>query len=143
MEYVDGPSIFELLKITTLSTDQISILGSRIMEAVATAHDLGLVHRDLKPGNILISTRNRDVFPKICDFGIAKALDTNTNPEEGSLTNTGHMMGTPAYMAPSNSSTPKMWTIARISLRLGSSCTSSSHADDRSWPITPSITIER
>ena len=98
MEYVDGPSIFQLLKQTTLSVDQVSLLGTRIIDAIATAHDLGLVHRDLKPGNILISARNRDVFPKICDFGIAKAL--STDGDDNALTQTGHMMGTPAYMAP-------------------------------------------
>jgi len=98
MEYIDGPSIFELLKMTRLSVRQVSILGSRMLEAVGTAHDFKLVHRDLKPANILISMRNRDVFPKICDFGIAKAL-TKSGPEHA-LTQAGHRMGTPAHMAP-------------------------------------------
>ena len=60
------------------------------------AHDEGIVHRDLKPSNIMITSRKGKTVPKVCDFGLAKALS------DGSIgsTRTGVTMGTPVYMAP-------------------------------------------
>src|SRR5262249_40548786 len=60
--------------------------------AVEVAHQRGLVHRDLKPGNILLTA---DGQPKISDFGLAKKIDESCGP-----TVTGAMVGTPSYMAP-------------------------------------------
>lgn len=98
MEFVDGPSLFKFAKLYTFTVPELSTFGSRLLQAVAAAHAHGLVHRDLKPGNILISRLNDDIFPRICDFGIAKALE----PADGSaaLTDTGMILGTPSYMAP-------------------------------------------
>ncbi|NTV42636.1 MAG: protein kinase, partial [Syntrophobacteraceae bacterium] len=71
-------------------------------EALVHAHERGVIHRDIKPGNILITKEN---VPKILDFGIARILRTDTghaegDPEEESLTQLGAIMGTPAYMSP-------------------------------------------
>jgi serine/threonine protein kinase len=67
-------------------------LIARVARAVAYAHEHGLVHRDLKPGNVLVSERG---VIRLTDFGVSKALED----EEG-ITATGALLGTPAYMAP-------------------------------------------
>ena len=84
MEYVDG---FELTHIgASLECSQRARLVSQIAEAIHRAHTLGIQHRDLKPGNILIDAR---LSPKILDFGLS-----------GGDPGRGHGVGTPAYMAP-------------------------------------------
>jgi len=67
-------------------------LVQQLLSAVGVAHDLGVVHRDIKPDNILISNRGKT---KILDFGISKLVD-----DKQRLTANGSMVGTPAYMAP-------------------------------------------
>jgi serine/threonine protein kinase/Tfp pilus assembly protein PilF len=71
---------------------QIANLLARVAEAVHYAHQRGILHRDLKPGNILI---DRDGQPHVTDFGLAKRVEA-----ESDLTLSGEIMGTPAYMAP-------------------------------------------
>ena len=70
----------------------------QILEALASAHASGVIHRDLKPANILIDRSGKIIRPRITDFGIAQALDSDftptTSPSEQSVT------GTPKYMAP-------------------------------------------
>ena len=68
-----------------------------VIVGMKTVHDQGLVHRDLKPGNIFLSREGnaRVVVPKVLDFGIARYRD-----QRGPSTNTGAVMGTPGYMAP-------------------------------------------
>ena len=61
-------------------------------------HEKSLVHRDIKPGNLMLGRDgNREVI-KILDFGLAKA--TSESPPDGALTETGQMLGTPQYMSP-------------------------------------------
>ena len=71
---------------------QIATIGAGVAAALAFAHRHGVVHRDVKPGNVLI-TPDGDV--KVTDFGIARAMNT-----EESLTQTGAVMGTAAYFSP-------------------------------------------
>ncbi len=92
MEYVEGISLAEVIKKKrTLSIDQIVHIGVQICRGLDFAHSKGVVHRDIKPGNILLSEDLINV--KIADFGIARLDDT-------SLTQTDCLTGTPQYMSP-------------------------------------------
>ncbi len=92
MEYVEGQNIKEVLaQGRTLTFDQIGDIIAQIAEALDFAHTKGIVHRDVKPANIILLEGNR---AKITDFGIAKIAST------ANLTSTGQFLGTPNYMAP-------------------------------------------
>jgi eukaryotic-like serine/threonine-protein kinase len=93
MEFVDGTTLRDVIAdLGTLEADQVAAIGMKVASALAYAHQRGLVHRDVKPANILIGT---DGSVKVADFGIAKV-------EEGDdgLTKTGMVLGTAAYVAP-------------------------------------------
>ena len=94
MEYIDGPAALRRPAATRapMPPRQIATIGAGVAAALAFAHRHGVVHRDVKPGNILI-TPEGDV--KVTDFGIARAVNT-----EESLTQTGAVMGTAAYFSP-------------------------------------------
>ena len=92
MEYVDGGSLDKAIGGTPWPARRAAALVEPLAHAIADAHRLGLIHRDLKPGNILLAA---DGTPKIADFGLAKSL----NLDRG-LTGTEAIMGTPSYMAP-------------------------------------------
>jgi len=93
MEYVDGRSLSAVLRDPQkLPPNQIAQIGAGVAAALAFAHRHGVVHRDVKPGNILITP---DGEVKVTDFGIARAMNT-----EESLTQTGAVMGTAAYFSP-------------------------------------------
>jgi len=71
------------------------------MEAIAEAHSIGVVHRDLKPGNLFLSKGpDGSDFVKVLDFGISKATDPQNASGESSLTQTSAVMGSPFYMSP-------------------------------------------
>ena len=93
MEYVQGRPLSAVLRDPQrMPPRQIATIGAGVAAALAFAHRHGVVHRDVKPGNILI-TPDGDV--KVTDFGIARAMNT-----EESLTQTGAVMGTAAYFSP-------------------------------------------
>jgi serine/threonine protein kinase len=99
MEYIDGPSL-KTLRDHRLSYDQAVGLALQLVEAVKAAHAAGVIHRDIKPDNLLLTTDpriddGRVPLLKMVDFGIAKLAGAT-----GGRTAAGTMLGTPAYMAP-------------------------------------------
>jgi len=96
MEYIDGPTLADVLATRTLSWGEIDLIVRGLLHGVAAAHQKELVHRDLKPANVLMAASGPQVQPKITDFGLVKMLDGAA----GALTLSGVSMGTPAYMAP-------------------------------------------
>ncbi len=90
MELVDGETMAARLKRGKLSLTETLRFGAQIAEALAVAHARGIVHRDLKPANIMLAKSG----VKVLDFGLARS------PGDPVLTEPGHVIGTPAYMAP-------------------------------------------
>lgn len=95
MEFVDGLPITRYCEEQCCSIEERVALVAKSAEAVAGAHQKGIIHRDIKPGNILIHTEEQQVLPKVIDFGIAKPLANHDN-----ITLTGCFPGTPRYMSP-------------------------------------------
>ena len=92
MEYVPGQDLRRLIRQTgQLTTGKAISIGRQVCEGLSEAHGLGVVHRDLKPGNILI---DREGNARIMDFGIARSLKGK------GITGAGVMIGTPEYMSP-------------------------------------------
>lgn len=98
MEYVQGTSLADVLKQEgRLSKEEALPLFEQILEALAHAHEKGVIHRDLKPSNVMLVGAERQ--PKLVDFGIAKILP-ETGQELQKLTQTGDVLGTVVYMSP-------------------------------------------
>ena len=95
MEYVDGANLRQLIQAGNIQQDQALVIVGQICEALQFAHDEHVVHRDVKPENILVDSRGR---VKIADFGLAKLAAFSQ--EAFTLTGTHQVMGTPRYMAP-------------------------------------------
>ena len=99
MEYIEGPSLREVLRQPGFQSMAALKLFSSVCQAVAYAHTRGVIHRDLKPENILIDERAGNV-PKVMDFGLAGLTNGHAAPELLNLTQSYMAMGTAAYMAP-------------------------------------------
>ncbi len=92
MEYVEGESLDDVLsRRKSLDLDEACDIASQVADALHAAHAAGIVHRDVKPGNILI--RSRDGRVKLADFGVARL-------RESELTRSGAAVGSPGYMSP-------------------------------------------
>jgi serine/threonine-protein kinase len=92
MKWVAGPTLAEALPARRGQVREMVRLLAQVARAVHHAHQRGILHRDLKPGNILIDEHDQ---PLVADFGLARRLDA-----QGNVTRTGEVLGTPAYMAP-------------------------------------------
>ncbi|WP_336251130.1 protein kinase domain-containing protein, partial [Stomatohabitans albus] len=91
MEYVAGRTLREILKTDAINPSRAAEMAAEAAEALGFAHERGIVHRDIKPGNIMIADDGR---VKVCDFGIARAANAEN------VTQTAAVFGTAAYVAP-------------------------------------------
>jgi WD40 repeat protein len=103
LEYCSGGSLARKLAGTPLPARDAARLVEQLAGAVAAAHAEGVLHRDMKPSNVLIDASGA---PKITDFGLAYRLDADSG-----LTRTGVILGTPAYMAPEQARGDKALTV--------------------------------
>jgi hypothetical protein len=92
MGFVEGQSLAQRLARGPLPPREAAALMVKVAEAIEFAHQHGVIHRDLKPGNILL---DRNGNPRVTDFGLAKRLQSDSG-----LTGSGQIMGTPSYMPP-------------------------------------------
>ncbi len=98
MEYVEGETLFERIQDDELDLAEMLDIATQIADALAEAHAHGIVHRDVKPANIIVNRRGQ---VKILDFGLAKKITIKGEAEtQQFLSQTGMILGTVAYMSP-------------------------------------------
>jgi len=103
MQYVDGVTLGQLLKMKPLSLERVLAIATQIADGLAAAHGRNIVHRDIKPGNIMIDRGGR---VKILDFGLAQIFpaagdsDAPDYRSDRDLAEKGMVLGTAAYMSP-------------------------------------------
>ncbi len=99
MEYVPGIPLTRYCDQHRLTIDARLGLFLQICDAIQHAHQKGVIHRDLKPGNLLVTDLDGRPMPKVIDFGIAKAVAPGRQPS-AAHTRIGYLIGTPEYMSP-------------------------------------------
>src|SRR2546421_2995401 len=92
MKFVEGGQLDEVVKRAPISIRQAAELIAKVARTVHYAHEHGILHRDIKPGNILLDAKGE---PHLTDFGLARLVET-----ESTVTRTKDVLGTPSYMAP-------------------------------------------
>ncbi len=92
MELLDGPTLAQACAAGTLRSDRVASIGARLADALAYAHEQGIIHRDVKPGNVILGADDR---VKLADFGIARLIGETVRH-----TKTGTAIGTAAYLSP-------------------------------------------
>src|SRR5438045_9379490 len=92
MKFVEGGYLDEVVRRAPMSTRQAAELIAKVARIVHYAHEHGILHRDIKPGNILLDAKGE---PQLTDFGLARLVET-----ESTMTRTLEVLGTPSYMAP-------------------------------------------
>src|SRR5207302_2434882 len=92
MKFIEGGQLDEVARRTPISIRQAAELIAKLARTVHYAHEHGILHRDIKPGNVLLDQNGE---PHLTDFGLARLLET-----ESTITRTLEVMGTPSYMAP-------------------------------------------
>jgi serine/threonine protein kinase len=108
MEFLEGEDMQSVLaRERQLDSKRVAFIMAQVCSALSAAHRGGVVHRDMKPGNIMLIKKTSEDgaisdFVKVCDFGLAKILDVSGRDDgsSGPLTKQGAIFGTPAYMSP-------------------------------------------
>jgi tetratricopeptide (TPR) repeat protein len=101
MSYLNGTSLREAINEGPIPVARTLHIGRHILAGLAHAHNAGIVHRDVKPDNVMLVRHEGDPdFAKIFDFGIAKLDEPPATPSSTQLTKMGQRFGTPAYMSP-------------------------------------------
>jgi hypothetical protein len=101
MEYVQGQSLSAALQPGPMRPERVLKIMAQVCGSLEEAHGRGVVHRDLKPDNIILTTRAGQAdFVKVLDFGIAKRSEAKDQAQEQKLTQQGMVLGTPPYMSP-------------------------------------------
>ncbi len=105
MELIEGESLAQLMDREILEPERALRIIRHTLRALAHAHKLGVIHRDIKPGNLMITRRDDDdSFVRVLDLGIAKLVDREDARSTAKLSRTGQILGTPAYMSPEQAS---------------------------------------
>src|SRR6266480_3698840 len=92
MKFVEGGQLDEVVKHTPMSIRHAAELIAKLARTISYAHEHGILHRDIKPGNVLLDAKDE---PHLTDFGLARLVET-----ESTVTRTMEVLGTPSYMAP-------------------------------------------
>src|SRR5258706_3244195 len=101
MEFVQGQSLSDALQQGPRRPERVVRLLAQVCGSLEEAHGRGVVHRDLKPDNVILTTRAGQAdFVKVLDFGIAKRSEAKDQAQEQKLTQQGMVLGTPPYMSP-------------------------------------------
>jgi tRNA A-37 threonylcarbamoyl transferase component Bud32/CheY-like chemotaxis protein len=143
MEYIEGKSLFEHIVDNSLNFKQKISIIKELASVLETVHHSGVLHRDIKPGNVLIT---KDFHVKLTDFGIARTLESD-------LTLTGEVIGSPSYMAPETFASMKnidkradIFSLGALSYELltgeqpfkGNSVIETMHEIQTTKPVSPS-----
>jgi serine/threonine protein kinase len=112
MQFIEGGQLDEVVKQSSMSIRQAAELIAKVARTVHYAHEHGILHRDIKPGNILLDQSGE---PHLTDFGLARLIES-----ESTVTRTLEVLGTPSYMAPEQAALGKT-----LSLREQRMCTDS------------------
>lgn len=97
MQFINGQTLAELIRKKTIKPQQVPELARQIASALAEAHSHGIIHRDMKPGNIMVTSAGQ---VKVLDFGLAQTVHQSKRGDDSQSTRTGVLAGTVAYMSP-------------------------------------------